>query len=115
MGSQQFSQAVRGGAAEPVGVSGVGSLETDDYDYGDAFDVDGSAYPYLINPAETIQQLVITESGDVDARITTNGGDTFDLRLRGGTGAFDRWNIDSIEFRDPRGTAAALSGGWAGE
>lgn len=115
MGSEQFSQAVRGSSAEPVGVAQTGSLETNDYDYGDAFDFDGSAYPYSINPAETIHELSITTSGDIIARITTNGGDTFDLPLAGGTGTWDRWNIDSVEFRDPKGKTTRIAGGWAGE
>lgn len=115
MPSEQFSQAVRGSGARPVSVGLNGSIETNDYDYGDAFDHDGSAYPYEINPAETIQELIITEAGDVVARITTVGGDTFDFRLRGSNGAFNRWNIDKVVLRDPQGTAAPISGGWAGE
>jgi hypothetical protein len=115
MPSEQFSQAVRGSSAEPVGVAQTGSLETNDYDYGDGFDFDGSAYPYQLNPAEVIHELIVTQAGDVDAEITTTGGDTFTLRLNGRTGAFDRWNIDSVTFQDPRATGASLSGGWAGE
>ena len=115
MASEQFSQAVRGSSAEPVSVGQTGSLETNDYDNGDAFDHDGSAYPYTVNPAATIHELILTEAGDVDATITTVGGDTFSLRLRGSTGVFNRWNIDEVTFEDPRGTAAAVSGGWAGE
>lgn len=115
MPSEQFSQAVRGSSAEPVGVAQTGSLETNDYDVGAAFDFDGSAYPYSINPAEVIHELLVTQAGDIDAEITTVGGSTFALRLAGATGTFDRWNIDSVTFRDPRATGAALSGGWAGE
>lgn len=115
MASEQFSQAVRGSSAEPVSVGQTGSIETNDYDYGDAFEFDGSAYPYLVDPAETIHELTVTESADVYARITTNGGNTFDLPLKGGTGTFDRWNIDSVEFVDPNGTGASVAGGWAGE
>jgi hypothetical protein len=115
MGSEQHSQAVRGSSAEPVSVGQTGSLETNDYDHGAGFDHDGTSYPYDVNPARVIHELILTQAGDVDAEITTTGGDSFTLRLRGATGTFDRWNIDAVTFSDPRGTGAALSGGWAGE
>lgn len=115
MGSEQFAQKVRGSSAEPVSVGQTGSLETNDYDHGDGFDFDGSAYPYSVNPAETIHELLLTEAGDIDATITTVGGDTFSVRMRGSTAAFDRWNIDEVTFQDPRGTASPVSGAWAGE
>jgi hypothetical protein len=115
MPSEQFSQAVRGSSAEPVGVAQTGSLETNDYDYGDGFDFDGSAYPYSLNPARVIHELIVTQAGDIQAEIITTGGDNIPLRLAGATGTFDRWNIDKVVFSDPRGTGAALSGGWAGE
>lgn len=115
MASEQFSQAVRGSDSEPVGVSGMGSLETNDYDRGGSFDDNGTNYPVEVNPAATIHELIVVEAGDVDMTITTTGGDTFTIRLRGTTGAYDRWNIDSVTFSDPRGTAAPITGGWAGE
>jgi len=115
MASEQFSQAVRGSSAEPVSVGQTGSLETNDYDHGDGFDLDGSAYPYTVNPAETIHELIFIEVDDIDATITTVGGDTFSVRMRGSTGAFDRWNIDKVVLEDPRATAAPVTGAWAGE
>ena len=115
MGSQQFSTAVRGSAGDPINVSGTGSLETNDYDQGAAFDYDGSAYPYSLNPAETIDSLIITETGDIVARITTVSEAQFDLPLAGGSGVIDDYNIDTVEFRDPNGTTARIAGGWAGE
>lgn len=114
MGVQEFSQTVRGsGGTLRTNASGV--METDNYPNGAAFDNDGSAYPYSLNPAETIQELNITSAGDIVARITTTGGDTFDLALAGTTASFDKWEIDSIEFRDPNATGARIAGGWAGE
>ncbi|WP_058826726.1 hypothetical protein [Haloferax sp. Q22] len=114
MGVEQFSQEVRGSGGI-LATSTQGTVETDNYAHGDAFDFDGSAYPYTLNPAETIQELVITTSGNVIARITTTGGDTFDLPLASGAGSFDKWEIDSLEFRDPNGTTSRIAGGWAGE
>ncbi|WP_336359052.1 hypothetical protein [Haloarcula sp. CGMCC 1.6347] len=115
MASEQFSQAVRGSSAQPVSVGQTGSLETNDYDNGSGFEHDGTNYPYSENPAETIHELILTEAGDIDMEITTVGGDTFTVRLSGSTGVFNRWNIDEVTFKDPRGTAAPVFGGWAGE
>ncbi|WP_410765790.1 hypothetical protein [Haloferax sp. DFSO60] len=114
MGVEQFSQEVRGSGGI-LATSTQGTVETDNYAHGDAFDFDGSAYPYSLNPAETIQELIITTAGDIVAHITTTGGDTFDFPLAGSVVAVDKWEIDTVEFRDPNGTAARLAGGWAGE
>ncbi|ELZ94906.1 hypothetical protein C440_07517 [Haloferax mucosum ATCC BAA-1512] len=115
MGIKQFSQPVSGTGGQPVATNAAGTIETDNYAHGGGFDFDGSTYPYTLNPAETIQELVITIAGNITARITTTGGDTFDLKLAGGTGTFDKWEIDSVEFRDPNGTNSRIAGGWAGE
>jgi hypothetical protein len=95
--------------------STVGSIETDNYTLGDGFDFDGGSYPYSVDPTATIQELVITTAGNVEAEITTDGGSTFTLPLAGGSGAFDKWSIASVTFRDPENTGARLAGGWAGE
>jgi len=115
MGSEQFSQAVRGSSAEPVGVSQVGSLETNDYDHGGGFADDGNNYPVEVNPARVISELIVTAAGDIDMEITTVEGEIFTVQLAGSTGVFNRWNINSVVFRDPRSTNARLAGGWAGE
>lgn len=115
MASEQFSVPVRGAGAEPLATTTNGTVQTDNYQAGEAFDFDGSAYPYSLNPAETIQELLITDAADVIARITTIQGDTFDFPLAGTTGSFEGWEIDSVEFRDPNTTTARVSGGWAGE
>jgi hypothetical protein len=114
MGSEQFSQAVRGSSAEPVSVGQTGSLETNDYDNGDAFDASGADLPLAVNPAETIHELIVTRSPDDGfVEIHTVGGDVLDLPLAGGTGSFDRWNIDKIVLKSSSG--GRISGGWAGE
>lgn len=117
MGSQQGSQAIRGSSAEPVGVSQTGSIETNDYDHGSEFDVEGTgAYPHTINPAETIDELLIMTSGTkIVASITTTGGDVIDLPLVGGEGSIDSYNIDEVTLKDPDGTGDRTAGGWAGE
>ncbi len=103
MGSEQFSQAVRGSSAQPVGVAQTGSLETNDYDIGNSFDV--TTYPLSINPSETIQEFIVIQTGDdIEATITTNGGSVFTIPLVGSSAAFNHWNIDSVELQDPNGT-----------
>lgn len=92
-----------------------GVVQTDNYEEGGAFDYNGTAYPYTVDPAETIEELVITTSGDIVARITTTSGTTFDLPLAGGSGTFDKWSIDVVEFQDPNATGDRIAGGWAGE
>lgn len=114
MASEQFSQAVRGSSAEPVSVGQTGSLETNDYDNGDGFDASGGELPKSVNPAETIHELTFTVTPDDGvATITTVSGDTFDLPLAGGTGSFNRWNIDKVVLKSPGG--GRIAGGWAGE
>lgn len=115
-GRKEFTYPVGGSGDQPVSMSASGSIETDNYDEGDGFDFDGSAYPYVLNPAgRMIQEWIITDCGDVDAEIVTKSGTTFTFRLNGITGSFDKWSIDKITFRDPRATAAPLSGAWAGD
>lgn len=114
MASDEFSQAVRGSSAEPVSVGQTGSLETNDYDNGGSFDVSGAEYPAPVNPAETIHELNITISPDDGvAEIHTVGGDVFEMPLAGGTGSFNRWNIDKVVFKSQNG--GRIAGGWAGE
>ncbi|RDZ65875.1 hypothetical protein C5B90_05865 [Haloferax sp. Atlit-12N] len=114
MGVDQFSQEVRGSGGT-LATSTQGTVETDNYAHGDGFDFDGSAYPYTLNPAETIQELVLTKTGNIDMEVTTTGGDTFTIPLAGNVGSFDKWEIDTVTFRDPDATASTLAGGWAGE
>ena len=114
MGVEQFSQTVRGSGGT-LATNATGTMETDNYPNGGSINSDAPAYPVSLNPAETIQELIVLKAGDVDVEVTTTGGDTFTLRLYGGTGSFDKWEIDSVSFSDPRGTGAALVVGWAGE
>lgn len=115
MPAEQFSTPMRGSSGGVLATTAAGTMQTNNYGAGAGFDHDGSAYPYALNPAETIQELLITESADVVARITTIQGDTFDLPLAGAVGSFEGWEIDQVEFRDPNGTAARIAGGWSGE
>jgi len=115
MPSEQFSQAVRGSGAEPIQTNSTGTMQTDNYQHGDAFSDDGTGYPVTINPAAVIQELILTKTGDIDAEIETIQGDTFQLRIAGTVGSWEGWEIDRVTFRDTRATGADLAGGWAGE
>jgi hypothetical protein len=115
MASEQFSQAVRGSGGQPIQTSNIGSIDTNDYQAGDAGDEDGSAYPYSINPAETIKEFVFVVVGaEIEATVTTTGGDTFSFPVPSTMG-FDRWDIDSVELSDPNGSNARVAYWWVGE
>lgn len=115
MGSEQFSQAVRGSDGTPVATSATGTIETDNYDRGIGIDEDGTTYPVEINPPWTIQIVWFTQIGDVVAEITTDSGDEFEVPLRGGVGVIDWIEIDSLRLTDPRNTQAAVSGAVGGD
>lgn len=112
MGVEEFSQTVRG-TGGTLSTNTTGTVETDNYGFGDAFSLSGGNLPVTVDPTDRhIQELNITTSGsDTTAEITTTGGDTFVLELHGATASFDKWEIESVTFD---GTAD-VSGGWAGE
>jgi len=111
-GRPEFSRTVTGGSGRPVSTSAEGTVETDNYPTGDAFDFSGGELPKTVDPAATMQEIVITGSGDDTLlEITTTGGATFDLPLNGTLGTFDKWSVDVLTVK---GTGD-VSGGWAGE
>lgn len=114
-GRPEFVQGVGGVDSTQIDANISSTVETDNYHNGDGFDYDGSAYPYSVDPSETIHELVITDAGHVTAEIVTKTGDVVALPLAGNIGCWNHWAIDSITFKDPDGTNAPLSGGWAGE
>ena len=116
MASEQFSQAVRGSSGRPISTSESGSMQTDNYEAGDAFDAAGG-YPVTIEATDinAIQEILLFEAGDIDVEIQTIQGQTFTIRLHKTVGEIDTWEIQQATFSDPRGTGAALSGAWGGE
>jgi hypothetical protein len=107
MGRQQFTLPVKSS----------GTLETQSettYPQGGDFNKDGSAYPYTLNPAETIQELILTKIGDIELTVTTSGGDTIVVDVDSAA-VFNRWEIASVQFSDPNATSAQLAASWAGE
>jgi hypothetical protein len=82
---------------------------------GGSGDKDGSAYPYSVNPAETIGELAFPVVGaEIAATITTTGGATFTVPVASPT-VMDSWAIDSVSIEDPNNNAARVAWWWAGE
>jgi len=118
-GVPEFTQAVGGSEGAPVATTQTSAFEVDNYQEGGAFTVgDGTtAYPLSVDPAEYIQELVITETGtDIRADIVTKSGTQInDVHLRGAVLAEGKIEMDSITFKDPNATGAATFGYWVGE
>lgn len=117
MPAEQFSAAVRGSAGSPLQTTAVGSIQTDNYEHGDAFEFGGSNYPYTVDPnnLDVIQEIMLSEAGDIDMEIHTVAGDTFPVRLASTVGRWQIWEIDQIVFKDPRNTQSKLYGAVGGE
>jgi len=108
MGRPQFATAI-------VTETQIDAQAATTYAQGDVLDVDGTAYPYTLDPAETIEELLIHDVGaSIDAEISTTGGSTFTIPVDG-PATFNRWAVDSVTFRDPDATSAQLAASWAGE
>lgn len=115
MGSEQFSQAVRGSGGQPVATSAIGSLDTNDYPEGDASDEDGTTYPVTINPAETIKEIGFQiVDGEIAIDVTTVSGTTFTVPVASPS-VYDKWDIDEITLRDPDNNGGRVAWWWAGE
>lgn len=114
MGSQEFSQSVRGSGAQPIQTTATSSLVTNNYDNGGSFSI--TSYPHTIDPTDSIEELIIMETGnDITLDVTTSQGNTITgIPLRGVSAAITAWDIDSITFNDPNGTGAGTYGAWAG-
>ena len=115
MGIQQFGREVTGDGGSPVTTAPNGTLQTDNFEALETFDVDGANYPYSFDPNFTIQEIVLIDVDDIDAKITTTGGDIDVVRVKSRNLALNFLTIDVVEFQDPRGTAAPLTGVLIGE
>lgn len=118
MGRKQFTSAVGGEGGTALATSTTGTVETDNYSSGDAYAAGGStgnAFPYSINPAETMQEITFTAAGNHVVDIHTTGGDVIPLRMEGSLGVWDKWEVDKLVLRDPKGNGELICGGWAGE
>ncbi|WP_363467836.1 hypothetical protein [Halogeometricum borinquense] len=114
MGVPQFATDVRTAENTMVETVVSNTVSTNDYPAGGVIDTNTDALPATVNPTTTIQELVVVASNKHVATITTTGGDTFDVPLLG-AGAFDSWEIESVEFSDPTGSGGRLVVTWAGD
>jgi len=115
MGSEEFSRAVRGSGSDPVSVSNRGSLDTNDYPEGNAFDDDAGGYPISVNPAETIKEIGFTVvESEIGVEIHTTSGTVFTFPLDTNY-TFDRWDVDKYVLKDPNSNTPRVGHWWAGE
>lgn len=116
MGVPQFNQTVAGqGGTLQTTTTGV--IETDNYADGGEIEAPATdAYPVSLNPAETIQEFIVTQNhADLETEIHTTSGDVFQAFRGGSTGVRDKWEIDKIVVSDPTGSGATYTAEWAGE
>jgi len=89
------------------------SVQTDTYDRGDDFD--GTAYPYTLDPEETIQQVLLSiVKTEVDIEITTTDGDIVTIPVNSKS-SIDSYSADKVEIKNPNDATKRVAGGWAGE
>jgi hypothetical protein len=91
------------------------SVQTDTYERGDSFDTaDSASYPITIDPAETIQHVLLSiVGGEVDVEVTTTDGDVVTIPVDG-KATIDSFSAEKVVIRDG-GTTPRVAGGWAGE
>lgn len=119
MGYEELSRAVRGSGGAAISTNANGTVETDNYAEGQGFSLEpsltGEAYPLSIDPAFTIEELLLTEVGDIQINITTITGSTFSFMPKSTKISMDTVEMESVEFTDPNGTGAPLFGALVGE
>lgn len=105
MGSKQFSQTIQTDTDVSVNTS------TETLTEAVGLNNDGSNYPYTVDPDGDIREIVITACDDIVMHCWGDGftADEWDVHLKGGTGSFESWELEKVEFRDPNETAAPLS------
>lgn len=114
MGRPQFLQEIGGDGGQAIATTTKGTIETDNYSNGSDFQLSGGE---TLDPAETIQELTVTRTGDATLQLLLNtvGGDQIDYPHNGGTFVSDKIEIDSIEVQDPGATGESITGVWVGE
>ncbi|GAB3315239.1 hypothetical protein [Haloplanus salinarum] len=89
------------------------SVQTDTYDRGGDFDT--STYPITIDPAETIQQVLLSiVNTEVDVEITTEDGDVVTIPVDSKS-TIDSYSADEVAIQNPTDATQRVAGGWAGE
>jgi len=116
MPRRQWVQGVGGGGGEPISTNARGVIQTDNYPSGGEIKSSTDSYPIEVNPAETIQELNVTQHSDaLVVEVHTTGGDVFEAFAGGTLGSRDKWEIDKVVVSDPDSSGATFSAEWAGE
>jgi hypothetical protein len=92
------------------------NVQTDTYDRGGDFDTgDATSYPIEIDPAETIQHVLLSiVEGEVDVEVDTTDGDVVTIPVNAAA-TIDSYEADAVTIRDAAGNTPRIAGGWAGE
>jgi len=92
------------------------SVQTDTYDRGGEFDTGAAdSYPVTIDPAETVQHVLLSiVGGEVEVEVTTEDGDVVTIPVDT-RNTIDSYAAESVTISDPSGSAPRIAGGWAGE
>lgn len=92
------------------------SVQSNTYDRGASFDTGaGDSYPINIAPSETVEQVLLSiVGGEVDVELTTTDGDVVTIPVDA-KATIDSYSCDSVDIKDPSGSAPRVAGGWAGE
>lgn len=109
MPRDEFIQGVGGSDGPGIETNESGSIETNNYTSATTLSEDGSAYPYSLAPSWDIQGLWFRNVAEgIEADVTFIDGSTDTWTFKGGSGFIGWWSIESIDFRDPSGTAASI-------
>jgi hypothetical protein len=88
------------------------AVQTDTYSRGGDFD--GPAFPYTIDPDETIEHLLLSiVDGEVAVELTTADGDIVTIPVDG-KATIDSYSAEKVVIKDG-GSNPRIAGGWAGE
>lgn len=120
MGRKEFTYPVGGAGDSPISTTQTEAFEVDNYDIAEGINFEpslaGEAYPVTYDPAFTIQELILTDVGDVEMEATTVSGDTVSrFMLKSANLAMDTLSLDSVTFKDPNSTGAPIYGLMVGE
>jgi len=112
-GSARVVPNIRIDGSNERAVSVSTSVQTDTYARGDSFD--GVAFPYTIDPAETVQQVLLSIVGaEIAVEVTTTDGDVVSIPVDTKT-TLDSYSAEKVVLRDPNNNTPRVAGAWAGE
>ncbi len=117
MARKEFTYPVGGSGGQPIDVSSVDSIETDEYSDGGAETFSDGDYPATISPDMIIEELLVFAiPDDKTLDLTTDAGNTISgMEPRGQKFALDTLEIAEVVINDPEGTGGDTSIAYVGE